>query len=440
MYQNIAILFAFVFAYSLVAAPLERTPVAGALVFTAFGLALGPMGLNLLEIGSRAQVLKTLAELTLALVLFMDAANADLGVLRRSYAIPVRLLLVGLPLTLVLGTAAAYLLFPTIGLLGCALLSTILAPTDAALGKAVVTNPSVPAAVREGLNVESGLNDGICVPVLLILLALAADRAADNDHLQLVMSHFVREIGIGLVTGVGLAVIGVWGLRWAERRGWMGTGWRQMPAVALAITSFAAAQALGGSGFIASFVGGLAAGWMARRRTVKHELLMAAEGAGNVLALLTWALFGATVVSELAPRLGWEMVAYAGLSLTVIRMAPAWIALAGSGVDAGGKVFLGWFGPRGLASIVFAVLVLDAEVPGSDLMAATVACTVILSVVAHGLTANPLSDAFARHAARRSEPRGAAVAPGQAGAQVPRRRGAAAAGEPLARDSLWPHA
>lgn len=396
MYQTVAVLFAFAFVYSLVAGRLERTPVAGALVFTAFGLAVGPIGLNLLTLDVHAQGLRTLAEMTLALVLFTDAANADLKVLRLSYAIPERLLLIGLPLTILLGLAAAALLFDKLELIECALLSTMLAPTDAALGKAVVTNPAVPPPIREGLNVESGLNDGICVPILLILLALAVEPIGETGSWELVLHHFLQEIGIGVAVGAGFAVLGVWALRLAGSYGWITTTWRQLPAVALALTSFAAAQALGGSGFIASFIGGLIAGGMARRQEQKHELLLAAEGVGNIFGLLTWVLFGAAVISQALGRFSWEVAAYAVLSLTVVRMMPVWLALAGTDLSADGKLFVGWFGPRGLASVVFAIIVLDANLPGSETLTTTVAWTVIFSVLAHGVTATPLADVFAR--------------------------------------------
>ncbi|MEP9397977.1 cation:proton antiporter [Mesorhizobium sp. KR2-14] len=394
MQQDLAILSAFAFVYALIAGRLERTPVAGALVFTAFGLAVGPVGLNWLTLDVHAQGLRTLAELTLALVLFTDAANADLSVLRLSYTIPERLLLIGLPLTILLGTTAADLLFPGLGMIECALLATMLAPTDAALGKPVVTNPAVPPPIREGLNVESGLNDGICVSVLLILLAFAAEPAGAGW--ELVVTHFAQEIGIGLVVGAGFAFVGVWALRLSARHGWLGQAWRQLPAMALALASFGAAQALGGSGFIACFVGGIVAGGMARHREQKHELLLAAEGSGDLFGLLTWVLFGAAVIGQALGRLSWEIAVYAVLSLTAVRMIPVWLALAGTDLKADGKLFLGWFGPRGLASIVFAIIVLDANLPGSETLTATVAWTVILSILAHGLTASPLAEVFAR--------------------------------------------
>ena len=396
MFRDLAIFATFAFVYALIAGRLERTPVAGALVFTAFGLAVGPEGLNWLGLDVHAQNLRTLAELTLALVLFTDAANADLNVLRLNYTIPERLLLFGLPLTILLGTAAAALLFPTLGKIECALLATMLAPTDAALGKAVVTNPAVPPPIREGLNVESGLNDGICVPILLILLAIAAEPVGAGSA-ELVLRHFVGEIGIGLVVGLGIAVGGVWALRLSAHRGWLSSVWQQLPAVALALASFATAQALGGSGFIASFVGGIVAGGMASERERKHELLLAAEGTGDLFGLLTWVLFGSAVIGQALGRLTWEIAIYAILSLTALRMIPVWLALAGTDLKKEDKLFMGWFGPRGLASIVFAIIVLDAYLPGSETLTATVAWTVILSIVAHGLTSSPLANAFAQH-------------------------------------------
>jgi NhaP-type Na+/H+ or K+/H+ antiporter len=310
-------------------------------------------------------------------------------VLRRNLGLPERLLLLGLPLTVVLGLAAALLLFPGLGLVAAALLATMLAPTDAALGKAVVANTAVPAPIREALNVESGLNDGICVPLLLALLATSAEEAQAGISVGLVARHFAEALGIGAAVGLALAWLAAAAMRLSVVRGWLDDTWRQLPVIALALTSFALAQALGGSGFIACFVGGLLAGALARRR--KHEELLAAEGAGDLLSLLTWVVFGALVVGQGLDRLSWPVIAYAVLSLTLIRMLPVWLALAGTKLRPAEKLFVGWFGPRGLASVVFAVLVLDADVPGSETLIATVACTVVLSILLHGLSANPLA-------------------------------------------------
>lgn len=395
MYQMLAVLCAFAFFYSLVGARLERTPLAGAVVFTGFGVLAGPLGAGLLSTAD-PQKLRFLAELTLALVLFIDAANANLGVLSRNLGIPERLLLVGLPLTILLGFGAAALLFPALGWVGWALLGTMLAPTDAALGKAVVTNRAVPAPIRESLNVESGLNDGICVPLLLILLAIAAVPGGGAHGMGVVIQHhfFLKEIGIGMLAGALMALGGQRAIRFAGLRGWISETWRQLPVAALAFTIFGTAQTLGGSGFIACFVGGLLAGALSRGR--KREFLQPAEGAGDAFSLLTWVVFGAAVVGPAFDRLTWQILTYALLSLTLVRMLPVYLAMIGSATRPAGRLFLGWFGPRGLASVVFAVMVLEAGVANSDTLTVTVAWTVILSIVAHGVTAVPLAAAFSR--------------------------------------------
>ena len=388
MYQDLSILAAFLFLYSVVAGRLERTPINGAIVFAAFGLAFGPLGLGLLSLDVDAEGLRALAELTLALVLFTDAANADLAVLKKSIGIPQRLLLIGLPLTILLGFGIGVLLFDGLGLLEIAILATMLAPTDAALGKAVVTNTSVPDRIRQGLNVESGLNDGICVPILFVFLAVAAESGAGGSTTALALKLIGEEIGIGLAVGIGLTAVGSWLLRVCAGRGWVTETWHQLPVVALAVACFAVAQLLGGSGFIAAFAGGLLFGWLVKHH--KHRLLLAAEGTGDTLALLTWVIFGAAVIGKAIGSLSWDVVLYAVLSLTLARMLPVFLALAGTGLRTDEKLFMGWFGPRGLASIVFGVIVLNEHLPGGGTLTMTVVCTILLSVIAHGLSATPL--------------------------------------------------
>jgi NhaP-type Na+/H+ or K+/H+ antiporter len=393
MYETLAILAVFIFLYSTASGGLERTPINGALIFTAFGLALGPLGLGVLSLDVDKEGLRTLAELTLALVLFTDASNANLGVLKKNIGIPQRLLLIGLPLTILLGFGVGVLVFDGLTLLEIAILATMLAPTDAALGKAVVTNESVPSNIREGLNVESGLNDGICVPILFVFLALVTATDAETSTPVLAMKLVAEEIGIGVAVGVGLTVLGSWlGTRFADR-GWITETWRQLPVPALAVACFAVAQWLGGSGFIAAFTGGLLFGGLAKRH--KHELLLAAEGTGDTLALITWVVFGAAVVGQSVGSFTWEVMLYALLSLTLVRMLPVFLVLAGVRLQANEKLFMGWFGPRGLASIVFAVIVLNEHLPGGGTIAMTAVCTILLSVVAHGISANPLVAALA---------------------------------------------
>jgi NhaP-type Na+/H+ or K+/H+ antiporter len=309
--------------------------------------------------------------------------------LKHSYRIPLRLLLIGLPLTILLGFGAGILLFDGLHLLEIALLATMLAPTDAALGKAVVTNEAVPSNIREGLNVESGLNDGICVPILFIFLELATSQGIDGRSSGFALTLAAQAIGIGGAVGVGMTLVGIWLLKKCAGKGWVTETWRQLPVPALSVACFAVAQWLGGSGFIACFVGGMLFGWRAKKQH-KHTLLLAAEGTGDTLALITWVIFGAAVVGQAIGFFSWKVVLYALLSLTLIRMVPVFVVLAGMNLRADEKLFIGWFGPRGLASIVFGVIVINKHLPGGGTIAITVVCTIILSIILHGLSANPL--------------------------------------------------
>jgi NhaP-type Na+/H+ or K+/H+ antiporter len=263
----------------------------------------------------------------------------------------------------------------------------MLAPTDAALGKAVVTNETIPAGIRQGLNVESGLNDGICVPILFVFLALATGKTGEGGPWQLALILVAKEIGIGLAVGLLFTVVAGWLLKIAWRRHWFTETWIQVPIIALALVCFTTAQLFGGSGFIAAFGGGLLFGALAKKH--RDIFLRAAEGTGDTMALITWVIFGSAVVGHAMGHFSWAILVYATMSLTLIRMLPVFIALAGLTVSTEGKLFIGWFGPRGLASIVFAVIVVNAEVPNSGPIAMTVVFTIILSIIAHGVSANP---------------------------------------------------
>jgi len=347
-----------------------------------------------------------LAELTLAIVLFTDSANADLPVLRKFERLPIRLLLVGLPLTIALGFGVGYPLFALFGsltMIQIALLATMLAPTDAALGKAVVTNKSVPAPVREGLNVESGLNDGICVPVLLIFLEMAKSTGEGTSVAAMVIEFPLKAIGIGALVGVAFALFGSLAFRICSERKWIAGSWMQLPVVALAICCFATAQRFEGSGFIAAFVGGMIFGGLTRKH--KKEVLESAEGVGDTFSLITWFVFGALLTSKELFASGWQPIVYAVLSLTVIRMIPVALCMIDRRLRWDTTLFLGWFGPRGLASIVFLVMVMDANIPGSEPIRSTVMWTILLSVIAHGVTAIPLAKLYgARVEARGGTP------------------------------------
>lgn len=405
MYETLAVLALFIMVYSSVAGAVERRWVSGPIVFTCFGLLVGPAGFALLDWETDRELIRNLAEVTLAMVLFTDAAGADVRVLKNISKVPARLLLVGLPLTIALGFAVGAVLIDSPSLFAIAVLATILAPTDAALGKAVITNEAVPDEVRQSLNVESGLNDGICVPVLLLFLALALDTAGDMGPLPLAAKLVFEQIGIGLAVGLVLTFNAVRLLKYARYRQWLTKTWTQIPIFALALSCFSVAQYLGGSGFIAAFSGGLLMAFMEKdlSKKVKEEYLLTSEGAGDTLALITWVTFGAAVVGQAIGYFSWTILLYSFLSLTVIRMLPVFLCLTGSGIDTEGKLFIGWFGPRGLASIVFAVMVVNSELPDSGPLAMTVVCTIVLSIVAHGVTANPWAQAYGKRrlAARR---------------------------------------
>ncbi|MHC4422609.1 MAG: cation:proton antiporter domain-containing protein [Planctomycetota bacterium] len=368
MYEILAVLGGFALIYSAVAGGVERTWISGPIVFVALGVLLGPVGVGLLAREEQPELLMALAELTLALVLFADAAGANLGVLRQARKLPVRLLAIGLPLTILLGFGVG------------------------ALGKAVVSNEAVPDKVREGLSVESGLNDGICVPILFLFLALAKGQGDEESPLRTGLVLFLEEVGIGAAAGVVVAVVAVLVLRLCKRRGWLSPTWTKITVVAAAFACFGTAQALGGSGFIASFIGGMLFGRLLKPH--HEELLESAEGIGDTFALLTWVLFGAAVVGQAVGNFSWSPVLYAVLSLTVIRMLPVFVCLTGLRGGPEGKLFVGWFGPRGLASIVFAVIVINANVPSADTISAVVTWTVLLSVIAHGVSANPWAKSF----------------------------------------------
>ena len=385
MYEELAVLAIFAFLYSLISGRIEKLPVSGPMIFVVAGLLLGPLGLGWFEDKVTLDEARFLVDVTLALILFIDAANAETSVLRRFLKIPSRMLLLGLPGAIALGFAVAAVMFGNLTLFEAAILGTMLAATDAALGKAVITNEAVPPRLREALNFESGFNDGLCVPVLLVFVALAHGHAESGLALELV----AEEIGIGAAVGLGVAAGGAWLLKRYANKGWVNKVWVQISVPTLAIACFAIAQSLHGSGYIAAFTGGILFGVVAKDAT--HKLVMPGEGIAEAMAMLTWLLFGLAIIGQVAQSFTWEIIVFAVLSLTVVRMVPIFLSLTGTGEDSSSKLFLGWFGPRGLASIVFAIIVYQENLPGSEYIALVVACTVGLSLVAHGVTANPMA-------------------------------------------------
>ena len=391
---SLAVVAGLVLAYAAVSRRLETSMVSAAMVFVTAGVLAGPEVLGWIDLEIESETVRALAEATLTVVLFADASRIDMRALRREVALPARLLGIGLPLTIVAGTLLAVAVFPSLTWPEALVLAIVLAPTDAALGQAVVTDRRLPSRVRQGLNVESGLNDGICVPLLFIALAVAE---ADESILTVSGAvHIVlEEIGYGVVGGVAAGGVTALVLRGAQRRGLVAEDWVQVIPVAAAALSYGIAAPLGGSGFIAAFVGGLVFGVLVERSSENVTYVM--DATGLTLAGVTFVVFGAVALGQALHVLDWRIALYAVLSLTVARMLPVAISLLGSHARLPTVGFTGWFGPRGLASIVFAVLVLEgSELDHIETLTATAIVTVALSVFAHGITAVPLTVAYAR--------------------------------------------
>jgi len=381
-------------AFAVLSRRFNDTPVTAAIVFVGVGLVVGAHALDLVDASSTGASVKVLAEATLTVVLFTDASRIDLRKLRQEYTLPARLLGLGLPLTIALGALLAAALFGALSIPEALILAVVLAPTDAALGQAVVTETRLPSRIRQGLNVESGLNDGICVPLLFIVLIVAEANAGDFSA-----AHAVRlvleEIGWGIAGGAVAGVVTAAAVRVGARRGLIEPAWLQIAPVAGAALSYGIAAPLGGSGFIAAFVAGMTFGAL-YHPDGSGEVTFLTEELGELLNAVTLLVFGAVLLSPVLGSLNWRIVLYSAASLTVVRMLPVAVALLGTRARAPTVAFLGWFGPRGLASIVFAVIVVqEAKLPHTTTILVTTYVTVGLSVLAHGATAAPLARRYA---------------------------------------------
>jgi len=402
-----------VLGYAAVSRRLDGTPLTAPIVFMGIGLLAGSKTVGLVDPSPDGETVKLLAEATLAVVLFGDAARIDLRALRDEVSIPARLLGIGLPLTVLAGALTGLLVLGSLDWPQALLLAVILAPTDAALGQAVVTLPSLPSRVRQGLNVESGLNDGLCVPLFIAALAIASAEAGDITDTHAV--QLVAEaIGYGALFGAAAGLIAAGVVVIAATRGLVQPAWLQAVPVAGAVLGYTTADAVGGSGFIAAFVGGAVFGGV--RRRAGGEVGYLVEELGALLGAATFVVFGGTLLAPALANLTWSIVAYAVLSLTAVRMIPVVLSLLATGARPRTVAFLGWFGPRGLASIVFAVLLIEADgrLPQENVILTTVFCTVGLSVLAHGVTAAPLARRYSRWFAAHPRPGAPAVEAGEA--------------------------
>lgn len=380
--------------YALVSRRLSGTFVTAPMVFVVIGITLGPRLLDVVDLPIGTENLGLLAEVTLALVLFTDASAIDTHRLRREDAMPIRLLGLALPLSIVVGSASALLLFPELVVFEAVALAILLAPTDAALGRTVVADERLPSPVRQGLNVESGLNDGVGVPLLVSAVAFAQLEEApsfDGEILVDLVRELMIAIGIGAILAAAVAVL----VQWSSRREWLDHGWAVFIPLLTAVVAYVVTTEAAGSGFIASFTAGLVYGRILGSDA--HQSTEVTEDLGRLLSAVTFFIFGAVMVSSSVERLDVETVVYAAASLTVVRMLPVAVALLGSGAARPTRWFAGWFGPRGLATIVLALTVVE----GSGLSGATriidvATLTVLLSVFAHGVTAAVLTNRYVR--------------------------------------------
>ena len=380
-------------AVAAVSKRLSGSPITPAILFVSIGILVGPEVLDEVDISSTSSTVRALAEATLALVLFADASRIDFAKLRREISVPLRLLGIGLPLTIALGALGAGVIFDVLTFWEAVIIGVILAPTDAALGQAVVTEPRVPGRIRQGLNIESGLNDGICVPLLFGVVA-AADVESHISEGRTGMTLLLEEVGYGIAGGVAAGLLIGAIIVYAGRRDLIEGAWRQVIPAAGAALAYGTASALHGSGFIAAFVAGMV--FRAAIKRDPEDMNRLTEEVGGVLNGVTFVFFGAILLGPALGELSWELALYAVLSLTLVRIVPVAIGMLGSGARMPTVGFLGWFGPRGLASIVFAVIVIEeSQLPHESLIVTAIYLTVGLSVFAHGLTAAPLANRYA---------------------------------------------
>lgn len=404
MTLGLAILAILIVVYAATAIRLGQWSITMPMVFVVVGFVLGPAVVGLLPISPRAEPIKLLTEITLALLLFADASTLKLEEVRDDAGLPGRLLSIGLLLTMLLGAVVAYFLLQEEGLAFACLLGAILAPTDAALGLPIFNNPRVPVRIRRALNIESGLNDGIATPFVLLFLSFATATAETTTNSWL--GTALIQILLAALAGTAVGFIGGWLLSQTVKRGWTSGTAEHLAILGLALASYFVSLAIGGNGFIAAFVGGIVFRAATRNRFV--EATEFTETFGSFLSLLVWGIFGAVLVSAaLSFTAGWQPILYAVLSLTIIRMIPVALAMIGAGLRRDTVALMGWFGPRGLASVVFTLLAFESFTHANrsvDVLLSAATWTILFSVLAHGLSAMPLSVWYARRLEAASPP------------------------------------
>jgi len=394
-HHQLLILFALlIFAFGLVSRFAERNSVTGPMVFMTVGILGSSLVFGFLHATPDMGPVKLVAELALTLVLFIDATMIKRSQFSGdSRRIPIRLLLVGLPLTMILGTVVGIWMFDDVGLWAIVLMALILSPTDAALGQAVVKSEGVPAEIRQSISVESGLNDGIALPPILIAMALLGAEAGDHEGAWL--GFVAKQVTLGPVVGLAVGWIGGMLMQKASDMGWTEETFQRLSALPIAILAFAFAESVEGNGFIAAFVAGLGFTRAITSEHVQHQVQEFGETEGMQLILVIFLIFGLAMVPAAVPHWGLPELAYALLSLTVLRMVPVAISLTGLKLDLPTIAFIGWFGPRGIASVLYLLMAVAAiGIEGHETIMSVIVLTITISVFAHGITATPLSNRY----------------------------------------------
>lgn len=398
MTDHPAIIFAalMIFVYGLFSKVSDRSPVTAPMVFVAVGILVGPLGLGLFQMDVRGELIHVLTEVTLILILFVDASTINLKQLIQDRAIPTRMLGLGLPLTMVLGSLVAYLIFPELSIWMLLLMALILSPTDAALGQAVVKSEKVPERVRRWISVESGLNDGIALPPIFACIAALSIGQAGAEE-QRWFAFLLQQVVFGAVIGGLVGWVGGVLVNACASKGWMNSTFQRLVSGSLAILCFAIAEMVHGNGFIAAFAGGLMLGYGAKSELIRERIQEFGEAEGQQLILFVFLIFAMVMVPQAFAYWDGRAWLYALLSLTLIRMLPVAISLIGTGLGLKTVLFVGWFGPRGIASVLYLLLVAaELGVEGYEQVLSVIVLTVLLSVFMHGVTAVPFSNRFGR--------------------------------------------
>jgi sodium/hydrogen antiporter len=376
-----------VLAYAVVSGLVRRTYVAPALIFVVFGAALGPAGLGLIEVeNANAESFTVLAQLALTVILFNEAARLNLRTVLARGRLTLRLLAIGIPVTIALGTLTAALLLPVLPLWEAVCLAVVVAPTEVALIEAVLEDRRLPERVRNTLAAESGFYDGFALAALYAALAVASEHR-DPEPARWAWFAFRTEF-VSVALGLAIGAVGTAVIVRSCNRGWMSQTWAQLATVALALSCFGAGERLHASGFVTAFAGGLAYAMVSLQDRETSAPTQVSDAVGELLELLVFALFGGFAVIQVWRDVGWPVVVFAIVAVFVVRVVAVLLAMLRAGLPLSSRLFIGWFGPRGIGTLVLGLLVIgNGEITQAPLIAQAVVVTVTLSLIVHSLTA-----------------------------------------------------